>query len=43
MPSIDLDHTVLPFVRVQGILDVTFTHDAEMTNDLSLLVKTGEC
>lgn len=42
VPSVDLNHTVLPVIRVQGILDVTFTHDAEVTNDLSHLVNMGE-
>ena len=43
MPSVDLNHTVVPVVRVQGILDVTFIHDAEVTNDLSLLANIGGC
>jgi len=43
VPSIDLNHAVVPVVRVQGILNVTFTHDADVTNDLSLLANIGEC
>ncbi len=42
MPSIDFNHTVLTTIRVQGILDITFTHDAEVANDLSYLINMGQ-
>lgn len=34
LPSIDFDDAVFPGCWVQGILDVTFTDDAKMSDDL---------
>jgi hypothetical protein len=43
VPGIDLNHAVLPVIGIQRVLNVTFTHDAEVANDLSHLVNMGEC
>jgi hypothetical protein len=41
-PGVNLDHAVFPLIRVERILNITLTHDAEVPNDLLQVVSVGD-